>query len=243
MIYVLSGGAGLKLKVVGGTAAPASPGENTVWVNTDTEISGYAFSSTQPENPAEGFVWFAIGAASNAAMNVDKKNTVMLYPLSCKQYINGAWVTKTAKTYQGGAWVEWTYYLFNISDQCTGVTGGWEAYANGIMSANDGYIGVQSNDSSVVAAVGTIKPIDLTNFKTLKGFACRLHNGGKELIGVTKTKEPIFTAYTAPAYNTSGVFSEFSVDVSGLSGEYYITLSTDAYGPHAYNRASQIWLE
>lgn len=56
MIYVLSGGgsagsgsgAGLNFKVVGGTTAPTSPSENTIWVNTSTSITSWVFSSNNP---------------------------------------------------------------------------------------------------------------------------------------------------------------------------------------------------
>lgn len=41
-------GAGLNFKLVGGTAQPADAKENTIWVNTDEEIHGWAFA---PENP------------------------------------------------------------------------------------------------------------------------------------------------------------------------------------------------
>ena len=34
--------------VVGGTSAPSSPAENTIWVNTSTTISNWDFSATQP---------------------------------------------------------------------------------------------------------------------------------------------------------------------------------------------------
>ena len=42
------GGAGLNFKVVSGLTRPANPVENTIWVPTDTDISSYAFSATEP---------------------------------------------------------------------------------------------------------------------------------------------------------------------------------------------------
>lgn len=44
----VSTGAPLNFKVVGGTTAPANPKENTIWVNTDTDINGYIFSGEDP---------------------------------------------------------------------------------------------------------------------------------------------------------------------------------------------------
>ena len=39
----------LNFKVVGGTSRPSAPGENTIWVNTATEISSWVLSPAEPE--------------------------------------------------------------------------------------------------------------------------------------------------------------------------------------------------
>lgn len=48
MIFNMSGGGGaaLNFKVMGGTAEPSNPKENTIWVNTNNPITGWQFSST-----------------------------------------------------------------------------------------------------------------------------------------------------------------------------------------------------
>lgn len=99
------GGGGLNYKVVGGTSAPSNPKENTIWVNTSTEITSHVFSATQPTG-SEGMVWFKTETICNVNFNALKKNVLQVYPLSAKQYVSGAWVDKTAKIYQGGAWKE-----------------------------------------------------------------------------------------------------------------------------------------
>lgn len=43
-----AGGAGLNFKVVGGTTNPGNPKENTIWVKTDTRITGWDFSHSAP---------------------------------------------------------------------------------------------------------------------------------------------------------------------------------------------------
>lgn len=100
------GGASLNFKVVGGTSAPASPKENTIWVNTSAEITSWAFSATEPEAPAAGMVWFTTDKKSTATFNALKKNDITLCPIAASQYVNGAWVEKTAKCYKSGEWVE-----------------------------------------------------------------------------------------------------------------------------------------
>ena len=109
-----AGGASLNFKVVAGTTEPTNPKENMIWVKTSNKITGWYFSATQPENMAEGEVWFTTGESSEFAFNALKKNTLQVYPVSAKQYVSGAWVDKEAKSWQGGEWVNWIppNYLF-----------------------------------------------------------------------------------------------------------------------------------
>ena len=60
MIFNMSGGGAgggtsLNFKVVGGTSAPENPKENTIWVDTDTEITSYLFSAVSPNNVTVDF--------------------------------------------------------------------------------------------------------------------------------------------------------------------------------------------
>ena len=127
------GGASLNYKVVGGTSQPSSASENTIWVNTDAEITSHVFSTTQPENPVEGMVWLTIGTSSSTPINILKKdNTVMVYPTACQQYVSGAWVAKTARVYQGGSWVDWGFFIYSSGDALEDVTGGWTAVGKGL---------------------------------------------------------------------------------------------------------------
>ena len=111
-ITARGGGAGLNFKVVGGTSQPTTASENTIWVNTETAISEWIFAANEPSNPVSGMVWFNIGTSCNAPINALKKNALMLYPTGCQQHVGGVWVSKTAQTYQSGAWVSWLTYIF-----------------------------------------------------------------------------------------------------------------------------------
>ncbi len=110
-----NGGGGIALKIIRAASAltlPATAAANTIAVITETEITGWVFSVSEPETPAEGTVWFATGTRSPVAVNILKKNGIWIYPASCQQYISGSWVSKTAKTYKGGAWVDWICWLY-----------------------------------------------------------------------------------------------------------------------------------
>jgi hypothetical protein len=102
-----SGGAGVNFKIVGGTTQPTTTRENTIWVNTDTAISGWVFSATEPTEPAAGMVWLTVGTSSSVAFNALKKNGLQVYPISALQYIGSEWTAKTAKSYIGGKWADW----------------------------------------------------------------------------------------------------------------------------------------
>lgn len=180
MIFSGSGGGSpLNFKVVGGTTAPANPKENTVWVNTDTDITSWVFSATQPDAPVEGMVWFATGRNSPVAFSATKKNPVMVYPLSAKQYVSSTWVDKTAKSYQGGKWVcWWNGELYTPGNEWENITGGWVARAwkgqSGIIGSEKAPTIQRNSDSMVITyaksthgVAEVAKDIDLTNVNSI----------------------------------------------------------------------------
>ena len=120
------GGASLNFKVVG-NPQPTNPKGNTIWLNTDTKITGCYFQSEKPEDMKPGEVWISTGTSSTVAFNALKKGTVMVYPIYAKQMgQDGMLVDVTAMSWKNGEWVEWTIYLFNDGDECEDITGGWK---------------------------------------------------------------------------------------------------------------------
>ena len=236
------GGASLNFKVVGGTTEPANPSENTIWIDTDTEVTGYVFSATEPAAPVEGMVWISTGTSSPVEFNALKKNGITVYPFSAKQYVGGAWVDKTAKSYQNGAWVEWATYLYNYGTDFIELTGDFSITEE---SSRGTRTFTKNADSLYLAATGasgggtnftvaTAKKIDLTQFNTLCaqikftntqycGFALGAH-----------TTNDVFPydgiCYTSISENQNGIIS---VDVSQLSGSYYVYVGL--YGNAANN--------
>lgn len=140
MIFNMPGGGKkpenpLNFEIVGGTSQPSNPKENTIWVNTSTDIPSWVFSATEPETPVEGMVWFYVNLVSNVAFNALKENGLQVYPLSAKQYVRGDWEAVSSKTYQEEKWSEWAIYLHNLGDPCTSITGGWTNTAVDITGA------------------------------------------------------------------------------------------------------------
>lgn len=169
MIYVLSGGANLNYKIVGGTTQPTSAKENTIWVNTSTSISSHVFSATQPENPVEGMVWFQTGTNSGAAFNALKKNCIEVYPTGCKQYVVDTWVTKTAKTCMNGNWVDWwNGELYDSGNEYSVQTGGWEIVGTGSKESNYIRVGKTSAIAPSTNSARFNNCVDLRAYSTLK---------------------------------------------------------------------------
>lgn len=128
------GGVSQNFKVVGGTSQPANPSENTIWVNTDVTITDYKLSKNEPKNPTDGLVWISLGENSGVAFHTLKMADIEfdeVCPISTKQYVNGAWVDKTAKSYQSGKWVDWIRYLYKYGDKCESISNGWSSDLTG----------------------------------------------------------------------------------------------------------------
>ena len=162
------GGTPLNFKVVG-NPQPANPKENTIWVNTDTEITGWIFSATEPEGYAEGMVWIKTGAINSVEFNALKKNTIKVYPMDAKQYLDGAWVAKPTLIYQNGVWRNFYTYLYDNGTI-------YPHIAEFVLAAGPGYIEFNDADIKVgmpqtTASTGqfavTNTLMDLSSFSTL----------------------------------------------------------------------------
>lgn len=229
-----SGGAGLNFKIVNGTTQPTSPGENTIWVNTPTEITGYVFSATQPESPTAGTVWISTGVSSPVAFNAMKKNGLWVYPQNCYQYINDTWTTKTAKTYQDGTWVDWVTYLYATGNEYESLTGGWSGVVVDFGAAVGIMPTVTKGATSITAEVTTMyrsgqlitaNSIDLSTYNTLSFNVAALVAGGEDndnyypCVGVFSQKGGNYqnTAIAKAFATTTGIID---VDISNVTAGY-----------------------
>lgn len=238
MIYVLGvGGADINFKVVGGTTQPASPKENTIWVNTSTKISEWTFSATQPVNPTDGMVWFSTGKSSSVEFNALKKNRLNVYPISVKQYISSKWTDKTAKTYQGGKWVDWLTYLYDGGSSGWKVASKGSGWANGTLSYDKALVLTLSSDTTCIA-VTTNASVDLTDFKTMRvvvSSASTNLSKAYNWIGISNSNDFSWNPESAGSRLPSCVVANKSftasgtitLDITSLNGKYYpIILAT-----------------
>lgn len=246
------GSGGVNFKVVGGTTEPASPKENTIWVNTSVTIPSWVFSATEPGSPVEGMVWISTGTNSTVTFNALKKNDVQVYPQSAKQYVGGAWVSVDAKTYQGGEWVDWAFYLYKSGD-----TDGWKQDTTSgftVEFQEDCLYSSFSKSCSNAAYNGNLsfnEAVDLTNAKTItlnmkSGWLSALPGNSSDDFGnsvklvVLKNSSQVAIENLIRNHTTSAkTFSSqtFVIDVSGLSGECQVAIRHSVY---AYKTAGTV---
>lgn len=227
-------GGGLNFKVVG-NPQPETPKENTIWVATDVDITSWIFSATEPSPAAAGMVWITIGASSIAEFNALKKNGIQVYPISAKQYVSGAWVGVAAKSYQGGEWVDWIIKLFVPGMTPEIIALGWKARSDQTAQAPTATVGANAITVKFGIYTGGRTGVvyfpekkDLSSAKTITmqyTISVIPDSGDKGATGLFVWSAVDSGYYVANAVasaavsNTSGTLT---VDVSGLSGEYYV---------------------
>ena len=242
-----SAAASLNFKVVGGTSSPSAPAENTIWVKTAEEITGWVISPVEPV-AGEGKVWITVGTASAGGFNALKKNVLMVYPIGAKQYVDGAWANKAAEIYQNGAWKSFSteaLYLYTSGDTCDDVTGGYSAEAMSAASSDSGKAApsVTYGESSMV-----IMPSKATSSTSYRGGIVRTNNkvdlsrfdvltfeGTVEGLGTGTGKLSIWSEMGTVQTNNRVKYADLAngsapvtIDVSDLDGSYYIGFGFDS---------------
>ena len=183
MILNMYGGTALNFKVAGGTAAPADAGENTLWINTATAVTGWSISETAPETPAAGMVWICTGPSGTAAFNALRKNAIVICPVSARQYVSGAWVEKDAKIYQGGQWVDWTMYLYNKGAEYVDPSTGQGWNFSGTYTKNDDSIRVGTTTATAFSGYAESPFLNVSGFDTIEIHIITFNTSGSECYG------------------------------------------------------------
>ncbi len=249
----------IQFQVLGGTSQPASPSDNTVWVNTTDVITSWALSPAEPSAPSEGMVWIVLwgsdgrGVEGRIQMNLLSENLLNVYPLRAKQYISGEWVEKTAKSFQNGEWADWivTLYLHNNGDKCENVTGGWAARAIPFQSGVNGLSPKITHNADNMhlsynaywngGIVVPNKKVDLTDYRKIvfKGSVGLTSNQGARNCGFSAwsaigSDQTINRLASLEIPYTQGGDMEHTLDISAITGECYIGFFLNAHANCSY---------
>lgn len=232
----------LNFKVIG-NPQPATAKENTIWVDTD-KINNYYFSATQPENMVDYDVWFTVATSSNVEFNALKKNCIQIYPLFAMQYVGGAWIRKTAKSFRGSEWVDWSVYLYRNGDECTDITGGWTGKAwgnNGGYSAKDPRITKNSDHIHYVPYYGgnalhIINDIDFDDISELLLTYIYPSNSDTtvNLVVIDRTQANQDNFIAGKVLTTASQKATLSLDVSTVTGKRDVALAAKTTNNNAY---------
>ena len=250
------GGDSSKLIIVGGANRPANVSQNTIWIDTDVEITSYVLSATEPENPVDGMVWIIIGNSGVTKLTSPVgKEWVTIYPLSANQYVGGAWADVEAKSYQFGAWVNWHTYLYEVGNVFKELTGGYTSF----LDQGGGYARVDADGMHFQtiktgsyyypsSGLSTGNKIDFTKHKTItvKGTLTRNGTGSSFWVGLFPNSgnnmgSPVARSY----YENNGDFV-FYVDIQNVAGSYYLKVGTmvnqDQGGGTPEATVTKIWM-
>lgn len=249
-----TGGFGLNLKIVNGTTMPSNPRENTVWVNTTTRITSYAFSYTQPETVSEGLLWLKISNLDTGVeVDVGKKNAVKLNLTYGALYTNSEWKNVECFVFYNGEWTQFSFlrtYLYNAGNQCEALTGGWAItnHNNATSKLMDTYIQISNNGSSEnsISNTHTLSKVDLSGYSKLcaqvditemlgtKGASYIKFGLGSDL----KLSGGNFTASTEVNTKPDNGTTIMSVDISSAKSNYVIF-----YTRYITAKISAVWFE
>lgn len=236
----LGGGScgGLNFKVVG-NPKPTSPKENTIWVNTDVDITGYHLSVTAPENPTAGMLWIKISDSSSIKVGTPLgKDYITIMLDSVSQYVGGAWVNVEAKSFQNGVWGNFVVYLFKTGE---GAKVEFEIYKASKCTITQTSDAVTISYSAVTGGEGywlTKDKYDLTGKKEIVFLAkCTQNYVGTDT--VSRGYATMFVVASSKATGSGflqnrvaecvlteyGQTMEYAIDVAALDGSYYLGYS------------------
>ena len=246
----------LKLRIFNGTSAPSNPQENDIYVKTSIAIPSWEFSETA--NPtwtmSKGFVYFTstyvdgYGQRQNTGLNFLKQNTIYTNLIGCHQYDGSAWHRMEAYIYHSG-WKQfsssWDGTLYYNGNQYTSVTGGWKGAQTTTPYLEEVNGARPWNNDGNCGAICTANAIDLTNWKTLHIIG---GGGGKDSESKYPMKAYVRKTYTGANAATADFGdtaldsnTQRNIDISGLSGSYYIVTEADGNIRHSH-RVVKAWL-
>lgn len=244
-----TGGFGLNLKVVNGATMPSNPRENTVWVNTTTPITSYAFAYTQPETVSEGLLWIKTSNLDTGVeVDVGKKNAVKLNLTYGALYTNSEWKNVECFVFYNGEWRQFSYlrtYLYNAGSQCEALTGGWAItnHSGGTSKLLDDYIQVSNNGgSNRISNIHTKSKVNLNGYSKLcaqlevseasSSFGITFGLGSST--GLDSGKMTVSTFIGKPSDGPTIV----SVDISSAASNYVIF-----YARSSTAKITAVWFE
>lgn len=255
MIGKTNGGGGrdrFRPTVYGGTTAPAKPKEGDFWIYTSGAITAVEWNCWVHSFPGwvgpDGTTYIVSGGydTSTVVDLTNIRNGVHYFcPNDCYMQHGGKWYRETAYVYRNGTWLQfstwaapWNGELFQSGNQYTDHTGGW-----GYTFSDTGSVDFSSNIwwsvNNITAFVYTARTIDVTKYSRLR-FTGSLW--GSWSFGLGNKQSGLNAGNWIARIQGDGTVNDGSVDISGVSGSFYIVLYASSEGGSGGN-ISKVWLE
>lgn len=220
--------------IVGGTVEPSNPVENILWINTGYDITEWSFDSTEPLDPVDGMIWLRIGKTAQSKFNILKEQSIYVYPIFCKQFVDGVWTKKEAQIYQNDAW---TSISTNVLDFISGFTTQRENGSGSITVENETITATSTgtgSDNQGHVVYFSAEKIDVTDYDVL---SFQIDFANKNVI---YTNVGLYSANTScyswdnevAVKNFSGsgsVAGMYNIDLSGVTGSYYFAVGMSGF--------------
>lgn len=199
-------------------------------------------------NAVPGDVWITADRPSNVrAFNALNDNGIQVYPLSAKQYVNGSWKNVSAQIWQNGKWVKCATFIYQGGKTVYGLTpkaikntstSGTTATAPsmGVYATNFWALVKKGDNSGGSSGMVYFYPkVDLSNATTLyvsgryvsDNLAANPYVAAwSEIPSYQNENRPVMKSLCTAAGQTNEAV--IAMDVSGLSGEYYVGFNLSA---------------
>ena len=238
-VEAISGG-GLNFTVVGGTVQPENPAENTIWISTETEITGWVFDVNEPAAEI-GKVWFKENDLGSCEFDMFDEGTMIVCVSDAYIFNSNEELEKVdAAIYQNGVWVTVESLGFYMFKEGSGAL--VEFASSGTKTITDASIYCEFG--SQTKYILTSEKVDLTNYDTL----CIDASNESTSTGFFRPFFVVNTDYadapdasavvTRIDFEPGGARQVYSLDISELSGAYHVGVS-GTYTGYIFN----LWAE
>lgn len=207
----------INLKIIGGATQPTDATENTIWINTDINVTKWTVAPYTPQymdyTPEHGDVWVCTVPTGQIKMDIQQDNDLIFFPFTAYLYNTNTWERVTGKIYQNNAWADLTgvvaiYENGTVNKQ---LIGDFTSTVTITYNSDNFYIGTTGN-------VYSLHAIDVTPYSKLKIIA-KNENGDAWQFGLNTSQSVGSNYATFPA--STGGFVEQVYDISNFTGNYY----------------------
>lgn len=220
------------ITIVGGTSQPTNPSNNTIWINTSTNITSWIISANEPASPIEGMVWIMHWKSTDKILTLSKSLIINIG--GAKQYISNAWVIVGGGVYTNNSWTNLRTYMYH--EGIFNPAWSWGEPTNPAMFVEESDHLTFNGNSSNRCYLKCLDRIDLTDVNVIN-FDYGNRRGGDAAwttFGLTisyMNDSDYTTLYTEAVYTYTWTGQAaaterhvVSIDVSSIKGKYYISL-------------------